>query len=339
MYLKELCEMDGVSGNERAVRNFIIDKIKPYADEIKIDTIGNLIAKRNGKSDKKKVMLAAHTDEVGFIISGITDKGFLEFKTVGGIDTRVMISKRVRIGRDKIPGVIGMKAIHLQEKDERDKVPKITSLYIDIGAKDKEEAEKYVSLGDYAAFDTAFEEMTDGVIKSKAIDDRAGCAVMMELIKDTPEYDTYFCFTTQEEVGLRGAKIAAAKVKPDIAIVIESTTCSDVCGTEEKDYVTKLGGGAVISFADRTTIVDDDFYKRLITTAKEEKINVQTKAAVAGGNDAGAIHQAVGGIKCATVSVPCRYIHSPAGIATKQDIQAVQSLVSAFLRRIDEFID
>ncbi|MBQ7793222.1 MAG: M42 family metallopeptidase [Clostridia bacterium] len=338
MYLKELCELDGVSGAENAVRSFITDKIKPYADSITVDAIGNIIALKKGKSSDKKVMLSAHTDEVGFIISGITDKGFLEFKTVGGIDTRVIISKRVRIGKNKLSGVIAMKAIHLQDKSERGKVPKVSSLYIDIGAKSREEAEEHVSLGDYAVFDADYELYGD-TVKSKAIDDRAGCAILIELIKKDVQYDTYFCFMAQEEVGLRGAKIAVARVKPDIALVVEATTCADVSGAEEKDYVTSLGKGAAVSFADRSTIVREDFYRNLLRVASEEKISVQTKMALAGGNDAGAIHLAVGGIKCASVSVPCRYIHSPCGIAAVSDIEAVYRLADAFLNRIDEFLE
>lgn len=339
MFLKELCQLDGVSGNEKLVRDFIIDKVSPYADEIKIDSIGNLIVKRCGHSSEKRVMIASHTDEVGFIISGITDKGFLEFKTVGGIDTRVLISKNVRIGKNKIPGVIGMKAIHLLEKSERTEVPKIKSLYIDIGANSKEEAEKYVELGDYAAFATEYEELSEDSIKAKAVDDRAGCSILIELIKEKPMYDTYFCFTAQEEAGLRGARVAVNRVKPDIGLVIEATTCSDVAPADEKDYVIRLGKGAAVSFADGTTIADENYYKKLLSVAGEENIPVQTKAAIAGGNDAGAIHLAQGGIKCATISVPCRYIHSPAGIASYKDIDAVKRLAAAFLKRTDEFID
>ncbi len=338
MYLKELCELDGVSGQEGAVRGFIKDKIKDYADSITIDSIGNIIALKKGRSSDKKIMLSSHTDEIGFIISAITEKGFLEFKTVGGIDTRVMISKRVRVGKDKLSGVIGMKAIHLQKKSEREAVPEVSSLYIDIGAKDKAEAKKYVSLGDYAVFDTDFEELGD-CVKAKAIDDRAGCAILLELIKEKPWYDTYFCFTSQEEVGLRGAKIAAAKVKPDIALVIEATTASDVSEVSQKDYVTRLGKGAAVSFADRSTIVNEAFYKKLLAVAEEENIPVQTKQALAGGNDAGAIHLAVGGIRTASLSVPTRYIHSPCSVADRQDIDAVYKLAKAFLKQIDEFLD
>lgn len=338
MLLKELCEIDGVSGNEGAVRKYILGKIEPYADEIQTDSMGNIIAKKCGVSSEHKVMLSAHMDEVGFIISGITDKGFLEFKTVGGIDTRVIISKKVRIGKDKIGGVIGMKAIHLQTPDERMSVPKVSSLFIDIGAHDKAEAESKIELGDYAAFDTDFAEIGTGKYKAKAIDDRAGCAVLAELIKEKPMFDTYFCFTTQEEVGLRGARIAANRIMPDIALVVEATTCSDVGGVRREDYVTSLGEGAAISFADRTTIVKRDFALWLHDLAKREEIKVQNKSAVAGGNDAGAIHLCGGGIKTASVSVPCRYLHSPAGIADASDIESTFKLVRAFLMHAGEII-
>lgn len=338
MLIEQLCNLDGVSGCEGEVRRFIIDKIKPLADEITVDSIGNIIALKKGADSGKRVMLSAHTDEVGFIISGITDKGFLEFKPVGGIDTRVVISKRVRIGSGKIPGVIGMKAVHLQSRSERDSVPKMSELFIDIGAKDKASAEERVALGDYAAFDTRFAEMGSGVYKAKAIDDRAGCAIMIELMTAIPKYDTYFCFTAQEEVGLRGARIAAARIKPDIALVIEATTCSDVGGVEEENYVTRIGGGAAVSFADRRTIVERGFCEGLMSLAAQKGIKVQYKAAVAGGNDAGAIHLANGGIKTASISVPCRYLHSPAGIAAAEDINSVLQLCRAFLEQIDDFI-
>lgn len=339
MYIKELCSLDGVSGCENEVRSFIIEKIRPLADELTVDSIGNIIALKHGERRDKRVMLSAHTDEVGFIISGITDNGFLEFKTVGGIDTRVIISKHVRIGRNKINGIIGIKAIHLQTRDERRSVPKLSSLYIDIGAKSREEAEKLVSLGDYAAFDTRYSDFGTNKIKAKAIDDRVGCAILIELMREKPLFDTYFCFMAQEEVGLRGAGLAAARVKPDIALVLEATTCSDVGGVSEADYVTRLGGGAAVSFADRTTVVERGFCEWLINSARKESIPVQYKASVSGGNDAGAIHLANGGIKTASVSVPCRYIHSSVGIADKSDIEAVKALALLFLKRTADIID
>ena len=337
MFIEELTNLDGVSGNETAVREFLKEKITPYADEIIVDKIGNLIALKRG-NPQKKVMLAAHMDEVGFIISGVTEKGFLQFKTVGGIDTRVIISKKVRIGENKIKGVIGMKAIHLQKPSERDTVPEVKDLFIDIGAKSKEEALEKVNLGDYAAFDTEFKELGDFVFKAKAIDDRVGCATLIDLIKSDVKYDTYFVFTVQEEVGLRGAGVAANRINPDIALVLESTTCSDAAGFKEHEQVTSMGGGVAVSFMDMRTVVNTDFHRWLYKLAEDNQIPVQYKCSTSGGNDAGKIHLALGGIKTASISVPCRYLHSPCSIASMNDVKGMYVLTRLFLKKIDEVI-
>lgn len=336
MLLKRLCDAFGVSGAEGEIRDIIIPEIKEYCDDLTVDTMGNIIAFKKGESSDKKVMLSAHMDEVGFIISGITDKGYLEFKKVGGIDTRVIISKNVLVGKNKIPGVIGMKAIHLQSKGEREEVPKVKSLFIDIGAKDKEDAEKHVELGDYVSFATKYADFGDSKIKAKAIDDRVGCYILTKLIKEPVKYDTYFCFTVQEEVGLRGAKVAAYRIKPDIALVIESTTCADVYNVPSQSEVTNLGKGVAISIMDRSTIVNRDYVSFLQKIS--DGINVQYKKTTAGGNDAGAIHQTGTGVLTASLSVPCRYLHSPVGIASKDDILATEKLAKRFLERIDEVI-
>ena len=338
MLLEKLCNQDGVSSNEGNIRSIIRAEIEPFADNLKTDSMGNLLAFKEGRKHDKTVMLSSHMDEVGFIISGITKEGYLEFKSVGGIDTRVIISKKVRIGKDKIKGIIGIKAIHLTTKSERETTPKEKDLFIDIGAKDEEDAKKYIKLGDFAAFDTEYEQLGKSSIKAKAIDDRVGCYIMCNLIKKDLEYDTWFCFCTQEEVGLRGARVLSEQINPDIALVIEATTCSDVPGAKAHEISTKLGGGAAISFMDRTTIVNKEFYTFLYELAKNNNIPVQYKTLIAGGNDAGAIHQSLGGVKTASVSVPCRYIHSPASIASLNDIDAVLSLCEKFLENINEII-
>lgn len=338
MLLEKLCNADGVSGCERTVRELIRQEVSPYADDIIADSMGNLLVLKKGLKHNKRVMLLAHMDEVGFIISGITKEGYLEFKSVGGIDTRVIISKKVRIGRDKIKGIIGIKAVHLTTKDEREKVPKESELFIDIGAKDMEDAKKYVKLGDYAAFDTEAELLGENSIKAKAIDDRVGCYILCSLIKEKVEYDTWFCFCTQEEVGLRGAGIAAYRIKPNIALVVEGTTCCDVPGAEKHEYVTEMNGGAAVSFMDRTTIVNKEYCNWLMKLAEDKGINVQYKKMASGGNDAGVIHLSETGVRCASVSVPCRYIHSPASIASLKDIEAVRQLCSAALENIDDIV-
>lgn len=336
MLLKKLCEENGVSGNERAIRELILAEIRSKADDIKIDAMGNIIAFKKGRRSDKKIMLAAHMDEVGFIISGITEKGYLEFKIVGGIDTRVLISKRVTVGADKVKGVIGMKAIHLQKKSERESVPEIKDIYIDIGASDKAAAEKLVSIGDYGTFDTEYSDFGTGKIKAKAIDDRAGCEILISSFDAPCEYDRYICFTVQEEVGLRGAQVAAYRIKPDIALVLEATTCSDVHGFEPHEYVTTVGGGAAVTFMDRTTIVNRRFSKWLMDEGRKAGIPVQYKRTAMGGNDAGAIHKAAEGVMTASVSVPCRYLHSPVGVAAKSDIEAVRRIAFMFMERADE---
>lgn len=339
MLLEKLCNADGVSGCEKEVREIIKNEICDLADEMIVDSMGNLLVLKKGQSKEKTVMLSAHMDEVGFIISGITKDGYLEFKSVGGIDTRVIISKKVRIGRDKVKGIIGIKAIHLTTDAERKSVPKESDLYIDIGAKNEEDAKKYVKLGDYVAFDTEFEYLGEKSIKAKAIDDRAGCYILCELIKQEVLYDTWFCFLVQEEVGLRGAKIASYRLNPDIALVVESTTCCDVSEIKESDYVTKKDAGAVISIMDRTTITSKNIYSQLFKLGQENNIKVQYKKMVSGGNDAGAIHLSQDGVKTASVSVPCRYIHSPASICSIDDINAARDLCAIFLNNINKFID
>ncbi len=336
MLLEKLCNASGVSGAEYEVRDIIISEIKDYCDDIKIDTMGNIIALKKGESSEKKVMLSAHMDEVGFIVSGVTEKGYLEFKKVGGIDTRVIISKNVLVGKKKIPGVIGMKAIHLQEKSEREEVPKVKNLFIDIGAKDKADALKYVGIGDYVSFMPNYADFGEGLIKSKAIDDRVGCYVLINLIKNPVKYDTYFCFTVQEEVGLRGARVAAFRVEPDIALVLEATSCADVHEVLEHLQVTQMGKGVAISFMDSSTIVNREYIEFIQKIS--DGIKVQYKKTTSGGNDAGAIHQVRDGIRVASLSVPCRYLHSPAGVAAKGDIYELEKLSRRILERIDEVI-
>lgn len=331
--LEKLCNACGVSGDEGRVRKIIAEEIKPFADSLETDRLGNLTAFKKGKRSDKKIMLSAHMDEVGFIISKITDTGYLRFKTVGGIDTRVILGKRVVLSGGT-RGIIGVKAVHLLSKGERSAVPKVSELYIDVGAETKSEAEKYTFIGDYATFDTEYEHLGGSRIKAKAIDDRAGCAVLAGLLKEVPEYDMYACFTVQEEVGLRGSGVCAYRLRPDAALVLESTTCSDVYKTKPGEQVTVCGGGAALSFMDGRTITDREHLEGLIRMAERNKIPVQLKKTTMGGNDAGSIHLAAEGIVTAGVSVPCRYLHSPAGIADMKDIEAMELFARAYIEEI-----
>ncbi|MBQ8028742.1 MAG: M42 family metallopeptidase [Clostridia bacterium] len=329
--LKALCELNGTSGREEKIREYIISRIHGLC-EYRVDPMGNLICFKKGTNEpKNKVMLTAHMDEVGFIITYITDDGYLQFDTVGGIDEKVIIGRNVFVGEDNIDGVIGIKAIHLCSGDERTTVPTVDKMYIDIGASTKEEAEKYVSIGDCAYFSSDFEDFCGNKVKAKAIDDRFGCSCLIKMLESELLFDGYFVFLVQEEVGLRGAGPAAFSVEPDYAIVLEATTAADVAGVSGASCVCKLGEGAVVSFMDRATVYNKNMFKRAFEIAKEKNIPCQTKTVVAGGNDAGAIHLSNGGIYTITVSLPCRYIHSGASIADKNDMNSCYKLACALL--------
>lgn len=325
--LKTLCELNGTSGREETVRSHIIEHIKDHC-EYSVDPLGNVLAFKKGrKRPKNKVMLTAHMDEVGFIITYITDDGYLKFDCVGGIDEKVIVGRNVTVGEKQIPGVIGIKAVHLCESDEREKVPKVRELYIDIGADSKQEAEEYVEIGDAAYFMSDFMTIGENKVKAKAIDDRFGCCVMLKMLESELEYDTHFAFLVQEEVGLRGAGAAAYTVNPDYAIVIEATTAADVAGVSGADRVCCQGEGAVVSFMDRSTIYNRALYQKAFRLAEANGIKIQTKTVVAGGNDAGAIHKSNAGIKTLTVSLPCRYIHSATSVADIRDMKSCFDLI------------
>jgi len=336
--IKEYTEINSVSGNEGRIRKRILDDIKPYADDIKVDSMGNIIAFKKGTSDSsKKIILAAHMDEVGFIVSDITEDGFVKFKEVGGIDPRILLAQRVVIGDNNISGVMGIKAVHLQSPEERKSVIKLKDMYIDIGAKSKEEAEKLVNKGDYVAFDSDYKEFGDNIIKAKALDDRAGCAVMTQLIKESYDADIYFCFTVQEETGTRGAMIASRAIGADVAIILEGTTCSDTAGVKEHEHATSFGSGPVLSLMDYGSYSDMDLNRFIINLAKENDLKFQFKRTINGGNDARAFQTASVPCKTAAISVPCRYIHSPVSCANKDDIEKTYELVFCVMKNIHKF--
>lgn len=332
--LEKLCTVEGISGDEGSVREIIINEIKPFADEIKTDNLGNIIVFKKGKNRAKaKLMLSAHMDEVGFMVTDITSDGYLKFDEVGGLDRRVVLGKTVTVGKNKVNGVIGVKPIHLSKSDERTAVPKYGEMYIDIGATSKDDALSVVSHGDSVNFNSIYEN-NGYTIKSKAIDDRFGCLALIELIKSELEYDMYFVFAVQEEVGLRGAKVAAYSVDPEFAIVVETTTAADIAGVEETRQVCNLGDGAVISVMDRRTIYDKRMSEMAFECAKETGAKAQYKRAVAGGNDSGVIHQSRGGVKTLAISLPCRYLHSSVTVANVSDCDDIIKIVSALANKI-----
>lgn len=336
--IREFTDACSVSGNEGEIRRLIKDKITPFADDIKTDTMGNLTAFKRGRAPSgRRVAVSAHMDEVGFIVSDINDDGFLKFKSVGGIDPRILPAQRVLVGDGRLCGVIGIKAVHLQSPDERLRVLKESEMYIDIGASSKEEAQRLVSKGDCVSFDSQFTQLGGGVIKAKALDDRVGCAVMCELIKQSFDEDLYFCFCVQEEVGLRGAQVTARNVGADMALILESTTCSDIAGVKPHEFATVLGRGPVVSIMDRASCSDRAFNRFITDTADENGIDFQYKKTAMGGNDAGAYQNSAEACRTAVISLPCRYIHSPVSCASTADIEKMYELSKCVLSGIHKF--
>jgi len=335
--IEELCRIPGVSGDEAAVLSVIDEKLKAGGCETYYDKMGNLIAKKTGKKrPKTRVTMYAHADEVGLIISKIQSDGFLKFKTVGGIDPRVLISKAVYVGENRVRGIIGIKAVHLQTKEAREKAPKIDQLYIDIGAKSADEAKEVINLGDYAVFDDETVYFGNDRICVKALDDRAGCAAIVEIMCADNEYDLTAAFTVQEEIGTRGARVAAMEALGGVAVVVETTTCADFDGVPDYKTVTKLGCGPAISFIDNSTFYDPKLVKLALSCVSEKGITHQVKQSGAGGNDAGAVSQGYGGNKVLSVSMPCRYLHSPSSVISLNDYENTKRVVSALIDRLGE---
>jgi tetrahedral aminopeptidase len=331
--LAELSNLSGVSGDEARVRRAIIEQLQGQPLDIAVDRIGNLLVRREGPRDGPRVMLAAHMDEVGLMVMAVENSGHLKFKAVGGIDARVLVAKRVFVGPRGVPGVIGAKAVHLQKPGERKKPYEEDQLYIDIGAGSREEAEKHVNPGDYVSFDAACVPLGEGRLRGKAFDDRAGCAVLLELLLDRecPAFDA--AFTVQEEVGGRGAIVAAYSLQPARALVLEGTAAADTPGIDPDQSSTILGNGPAISIMDRSVIVDRGMMKELIEAAGSAGVPWQFRRFTGGGTDAGPISLAREGVKAAVVSVPCRYIHSPHSVLQESDLHATTALVKEWLIR------
>lgn len=327
--LEELCLLPGPSGDEGAVREYILRQIDGHA-ECSIDPLGNIIAhKRGSRRAVRNIMVDAHMDEVGLIVTGVTAEGYLRFGTLGGIDPRVLLGRRVLLG--ETAGVIGCVPVHLLPADQRQSMPAVDDMVIDIGAVDREEALSVVSLGDTAVFDSGFVRFGDGMIQAKAIDDRAGCAILISLLCSDSLYDFTATFTVQEENGLIGARTASFTVQPDAAIVLESTTAADLPGVPEERRVCRVGEGPVVSMMDLRTIYDRGLSRLALDTAREQNIPCQIKQAVAGGNNAGAIHASRGGVRTVSLSLPCRYLHSPTCVIGKSDLVHTARLAERLL--------
>lgn len=327
--LEALSMAVGTSGDESAVKNLIYSEVISYPDCVaKTDNVGNLIVSKKGKKQpKNKIMFSAHMDEIGFIITHIDENGFLKFSCIGDIDSRVFIGKRLLVGENSIVGLLGSKAIHLVKKEEFDSPAKTSDLYIDIGAESREEAEKLVSLGDRAVFDSDFSKFGDGCVMGKALDDRCCCAILMELLKEDSEYDFTVCFTTREEIRGNGASAAAFTVSPDISVVVGTSVAGDTPCVPGDKFITKLGNGPAISFRDKGTLYDMEIFRRITKICKDKNITVQTKHGICGENGAEFIHKTKGGIRPVCVSVPVRYAHSPYAAIKLSDAEGLVALI------------
>ncbi len=338
MHVKELTALPGPSGNEDRVREYILEKVRALADEVRVDRLGSVIAVKRGKAQNpKNVMVCAHMDEVGFLITKIEDSGLIKFVATGGIDARILLSQRVSIGPKAVPGVIGSMPVHLVKPDDAKKVVSLEEMAIDIGADSAEAALKLVKPGDWAVFDSAYIKFGDNLVKSKALDDRAGCSLLLEALEG--RYDTTLTavFSVMEEIGGMGAQAAAFAVRPDAACVLEGTTCADMHGVPDHLRVTVIGRGPAITVMDNSAISDRKLRDFLISTAKRAGIPWQHRAGSFGGTDAGCIQPAHGGVPVVNINVPCRYIHSPVSVMSLDDYENALKLLKAFLGGVQQY--
>jgi endoglucanase len=337
--LEQLCNAVGVSGNEDEVRRIVIEQVKPYVDECTVDALGNVLAVKHAKKKGAlRVMFAAHMDEVGFMLVQDDGEGLFAFEPVGGIDPRQLIAKPLLVGKDRVEGVIGGKPIHLTKPEERRNAPQVSSLRIDVspGSAGK------VKVGDYATFATRFHRAGDSLF-GKALDDRLGVATLLELARVNPgDLEVLFAFTVQEEIGLRGARVAAFDFAPDMAFVIDSTPAFDLPlpdeDSENVQYNCRLGAGPAIYLADAGTISDPRLIRFLVQLASENKIPYQFRQPGGGGTDAGAIHLTGAGVPSVSISIPGRFAHSPVLHARVQDWQNTLDLLQLILIHADRSI-
>ena len=340
--LEKLSNACGVAGRENEVRELMIQLMKPYADEIVVDKLENVIAIKKGKSPAPKIMLAAHMDEVGLMVKTITKEGFLQFTKMGGIDDRILPAQKVTIFSRKraFPGIIGSKPPHIQKEDERKKVMAFDELFIDIGAESKEDALALgVAVGDPVGFDIKYVQLGRDVVMGKAFDNRAGCVAMIETLKMLEKTDYTVCAvgTVQEEVGLRGAATAAFGVDPDLAIALDVTVAGDTPGIREFDTSTKIGKGPALSISDSGLITHPKVLRWLLDSAEEEKIPYQIEAGLMGSTDAARIYLTRQGIPSGNISIATRYIHSPVSVLCLKDIENAAKLTVAAIQRISKY--
>jgi putative aminopeptidase FrvX len=341
LLLEELSNAFGPAGCEDQVRRTLARALRGTVDNLQTDALGNLIAfkRGTGPEPRLKVMVDAHIDEVGLMITRIEKDGTLGFRAVGGIDDRLLLAKGVIVGEKRIPGVILAPPIHLTKQEQRKQVVKVDQLVIDIGATSQDEAEGMVKLGDYAVFDTRFQILAaEGLrtVTGKAFDDRAGCAVAAALAEGDYPVDLYLSFSAQEEVGLRGARVAAFRIEPDVAFALEGTVCDDTPKATDVSPTTRLGRGPAITLMDRSFVADRRLVRLLVSTAEAHGIPYQFKQPGVGSTDAGPIHLSKTGVPAVAVAVPCRYIHAPVSLMSLDDLDNVVALMKAALHALPE---
>ena len=337
--LKKICEIAGAPGFEQRVRKLVIEEIKNYVDEYSIDNLGNLTAIKRGKSSAKKVMIAAHMDEIGFIVTHIDDNGFVRFHTLGGFDPKTLTAQRVIIhGTKDLIGVMGSKPIHVMSAAERTKVPKTTDYFIDMGMS-KEKVEKHISVGDSITRQRELIEMGD-CVNCKSIDNRVSVFILIETLKrlkDFP-YDVYGVFTVQEEVGIRGAQVAAMQIQPDFGFGLDTTIAYDVPGAAAHERITELGKGAAIKIMDSQTICDYRMVRYMKEIAAKKKLTTQVEILPAGGTDTMGVQRSTpGGSIAGAVSIPTRHIHQVIEMANKDDIKQSIELLQVCIENLDQY--
>ncbi len=328
--LEKLCRAVSVSGDEGEVRKIVLDEVKDYADETRVDALGNLLVTKNGRDAKRlRVMLDAHMDEVGFMLVADDGDGLFEFTAIGGIDPRNLVGKQVVVGGEHTPGVIGAKPIHLTTSDERQRAISADALRVDLGLDGK------AKIGDRGTFAPNFRRVGPSIM-SKSVDDRIGVATLIELVKSAPpNIDLLAAFTVQEEIGLRGAKVAAHYFHPDLAIAIDATPANDLPMQAEGEntfYNTKLGLGPAIYVANSSTIDDPRLVRFMRETAEKEKIPYQIRQPGGGGTDAGAIQRGVAGVPVISISVPHRYTHTAMSLSRIDDWKNTLAFLYAALK-------
>jgi endoglucanase len=342
LLLEDLSNAFGPSGCEDDVRRLLARALHDKVDDLRTDALGNLIAfkRGSGPEPRLKVMVDAHTDEVGLMITRIEKNGLLGFRAVGGLDVRLLLAKGVIVGPKRLPGIILAPPVHLTKPEQRKQVIKIEQLVIDIGATSAEEAKGLVSIGDYVAFDTRFQAFTDDglrVVKGKAFDDRAGCAAAAALAEAEYGVDLYLSFSAQEEVGLRGARVAAFRIQPDVAFALEGTVCDETPKEVDVSPTTEMGKGPAIYIMDRSFVADKRLVRLLVDTAEASGIPYQFRQPGGpGGTDSGAIHLSRTGVPSVSVAVPCRYIHAPASLLSLSDFDHLVALMKAVLTSLPE---